>query len=132
MSAGNPGIRRSDPVVAVDHHVENRTPWGYMQWMCNGTLFADAQQTFGYVEINPGQKNPRHLHPNSDEVLYLLEGELEHSLGDALHHLEAGMAIHIPQGVPHDAMNRGASVARMLVAYPTADRQVVMCEEGQE
>jgi uncharacterized cupin superfamily protein len=132
MSAGNPGMRRTDPVVMVDHSPENLMPWGYMQWLCGGALFADAQQTFGYVEINPGRKNPRHLHPNSDEVLYLLQGELDHSLGDAVHHLEAGMSIHIPQGVAHDALNRGAVVARMLVAYPTADRQVVMCEEGQE
>ncbi len=132
MSAGNPGIRRTNPVVAVDHDAANRTPWGYIQWMCSGTLFADAQQTFGYVEIEPGRKNPRHLHPNSDEVLYLLQGELDHSLGAAAHHLEAGMSIHIPQGVPHDAVNRGDCLARMIVAYPTADRQVVMCEEGQE
>src|SRR4051812_47358797 len=131
MSARNPGIRRTDPVVTVDHNPENRNPWGYMQWLCSGTLFGDAQQTFGYVELDPGRKNPRHFHPNSDEVLYLLQGELDHSLGDAVHHLEAGMSIHIPQAVPHDAINRGASVAKMLVAYPTADRQVVLCEEGQ-
>jgi quercetin dioxygenase-like cupin family protein len=132
MSAGNPGGPRIDPVVPVDHGPKNRMPWGYMQWLCSGTLFADAQQTFGYVEIDPGRKNPRHLHPNSDEVLYLLEGELDHSLGDAVYHLEAGMSIHIPMSVAHDAVNRGTGVARMLVAYPTADRQVVMCEEGQD
>jgi len=132
MSAGNLGTRQTDPVIAVDHGPDNQTPWGYMQWLCSGTLFADAQQTFGYVEINPGEKNPRHLHPNSDEVLYLLQGELDHSLGEAIHHLTAGMSIHIPEGVAHDAMNRGITVAKMLVAYPTADRQVVMCEAGQE
>jgi quercetin dioxygenase-like cupin family protein len=85
-----------------------------------------------YVQIEPGRKNPRHHHPNSDEVLYLLEGELEHSLGNEVHHLEPGMAIHIPQGVDHDAYNGGRVTARMLVAYPTSDRRVVMREEGQE
>ena len=132
MSAGNSGTPRIDPVVAVDHGPENRMPWGYMQWLCSGMLFADAQQTFGYVEIDPGRKNPRHLHPNSDEVLYLLQGELDHSLGDAVYHLKAGMSIHIPMGVAHDALNRGDDVASMIVAYPTADRQVVMCEVGRE
>ncbi len=132
MSAGNLGTRQAGPVIAVDHDPDNRMPWGYMQWLCSGTLFADAQQTFGYVEINPGEKNPRHLHPNSDEVLYLLQGELDHSLGTAVHHLTPGMSIHIPEGIEHDALNRGTTVAKMLVAYPTADRKVVMCEAGQE
>ncbi len=132
MSVGNLGARRTEPVVAVTHDPANAMPWGHMQWLCNGAMFADAQQTFGYVEINAGEKNPKHLHPNSDEVLYLLEGELDHSIGDESHHLTAGMAIHIPQGIPHDAANHGTTVARMIVAYPTTDRQVVMCEDGQE
>lgn len=132
MSAGNLGTRQTTPVVPVERSAENEVPWGYMQWLCNGTLFTDAQQTFGYVEINPGVKNPRHYHPNSDEVLYLLEGELDHSLGDEVFHLTAGSAIHIPEGIEHDALNPGSTIARMLVAYPTADRQVVMCEAGVE
>lgn len=132
MSVGNRGTRQTGPTVVVNGASENRMPWGYMQWLCSGTLFADAQQTVGYVEIAPGAKNPKHLHSNSDEVLYLLEGELDHSLGDTVHHLTPGMAIHIPQDVPHDAHNPGATVARMIVTYPTADRQVVMCEAGQE
>jgi len=132
MSVGNLGARQTEPTVTMNHAPENRTPWGYMQWLCSGTLFADAQQTVGYVEINPGEKNPRHLHPNSDEVLYLLGGELDHSLGNEIVHLTAGMSIHIPQGVPHDAHNRGEGIARMIVSYPAADRQVVMLEAGQE
>jgi uncharacterized cupin superfamily protein len=132
MSAGNLGVRQSTPVMMVERTAENELPWGYMQWLCNGALFEDAQQTFGYVEINPGEKNTRHLHPNSDEMLYLLQGELDHSVGAEIYHLTSGMAIHIPEGVAHDAINTGTTVARMLVAYPTADRQVVLCEEGKE
>lgn len=132
MSLGNLGTRQTEPTVTVSHAAENRTPWGYMQWLCSGVLFGDAQQTVGYVEINPGEKNPRHVHPNSDEVLYLLEGELDHSLGEEIVHVTPGMAIHIPQGVGHDAFNPGQQVARMIVTYPTPDRQVTMLEAGQE
>lgn len=106
--------------------------WGSIQWLCDGQRYADAQQTFGYVQILPGAKNPKHLHPNSDEVLYLLEGELDHSLGEAVYRLTPGTSIHIPQGVAHDARNTGMVTARMIVAYPTAERQVVMMEAGEE
>ncbi len=112
-----------------------RFPWGSIVWLCSGERLADAETTFGYVEIRSGMKNPRHLHPNSDEVLYLIEGELDHSLGDTVHHLTPGMAIHIPRGVEHDAVNTSDRTARMVVSYPTPDRQVVFSDDemaGQE
>lgn len=119
-------------VRGVDERLAERFDWGSIQWLCSGQLFADAQQTCGYVQIAPGRKNPRHYHPNSDEVLFLLEGELDHSLGDAVHHLVPGMAIHIPQGVEHDAANRGDRIARMVVTYPTSDRRAIVLEAGRE
>lgn len=100
--------------------------------MVTGQQHADGEITFGYVQIEPGQKNPRHYHPNSSEVLFLIEGELDHSLGDENFHLTAGMSIFIPIGVEHDARNNGGITARMVVAYPTGDRQAVMLEAGQD
>lgn len=119
-------------VGAVNDDAADHFPWGSIQWLCSGLLYGDAQQTFGYVSILPGNKNPQHHHPNSDEMLLLLEGELIHSLDDEDFHLRPGMAIHITQGVRHDARNVGTVTARMVVAYPTSDRQVVMHEAGQE
>jgi quercetin dioxygenase-like cupin family protein len=116
----------------VDNQRANHFDWGNIQWLVSGDLMNNAQITFGYVEIKPGQKNPKHYHPNSDEVLYLLEGELNHSLGDETVALKAGMAIFIPQAVAHDAFNPGKTTARMVVAYPTGDRQMVALEEGQD
>jgi quercetin dioxygenase-like cupin family protein len=119
-------------VAAVDGQVALRYEWGTIQWLCSGERLPDARMTFGYVEIAAGAKNPRHYHPNSDEVLYVIEGELDHSLGDVVYHLTPGMAIHIPQGVVHDARNTAAGVARVVIAYSTGDRQVVMLEGGHE
>jgi quercetin dioxygenase-like cupin family protein len=143
MNAGDgttgsePRLNETAPAQAprvkdVDDGEAHQFDWGSIQWLCNGELYDDTQQTFGYVQIEPGRKNPRHHHPNSDEVLFLLEGELAHSLGDEVYQLGPGMSIHIPQGVDHDAYNGGQVTARMLVAYPTSDRRVVMREEGQE
>lgn len=119
-------------VSRVDIDLAQVFDWGSIQWLCSGDLFPDAQQTFGHVRILPGHKNPQHYHPNSDEMLLLLEGQLDHTLGDETFHLTPGMSIHIPQGVLHDAFNHGDSTALMIVAYPTSDRRVVMNEEGQE
>ncbi len=123
---------RLKPTMQVDGQLAAQHDWGSIQWLSSGELFSGANITFGYVEIGPGQKNPRHYHPNSDEVLFLLEGELDHSLNDEVVHLDAGSAIFIAQNVPHDAVNPLDRTARMVVAYPTGDRQIVMLEEGQD
>jgi quercetin dioxygenase-like cupin family protein len=105
-------------------------PWGRLSWLCTGERIPDARQTFGVAEILPGCKNPRHYHPNCDEVLYLLEGEIDHTLGDEVHRLTAGAMLHIPANVRHDARNVGAVPARMVIAYDAPDRQAVFLEEG--
>lgn len=117
---------------AVDAAAANLFGWGSIQWLCNGDVAPNGNLTFGYVQIEPGHKNPRHLHPNSSEVLFLIEGELDHSIGDEVFHLTAGMSIFIPIGVAHDARNQGTVTARMVVAYPTEDRQAVMLEAGRD
>lgn len=126
---------QGDRVANVDSDQANQFKWGSIQWLCNSELWSDAEQTFGFVQINAGSNNPAHFHPNSDEVLYLLEGELDHSLGDEIYHLIPGMSIHIPRGVPHNAVNTSSQTARMVVAYPTSDRQAIFMDErdiGQE
>ncbi len=131
MPTSNPEIQ-PQLVASVDSGQANQFNWGSIQWLFSGGRIDGAQITFGYVEIESGQKNPRHYHPNSEEVLYLLEGELNHSLDSEVVYLKAGDAIFIGQNVRHDAFNPGAVTARMVVAYPTGDRQAVMLEEGRD
>lgn len=119
-------VNGTDRAAAIDFG------WGTIQWLVNGEQIPDSALTVGLVEIKPLTKNTRHYHPNCDEVLFLLDGELEHSVDDQRHHLQPGSAIHIPAGARHDARNLSRSVARMLVAYSSGDRQTVLCENGQE
>ena len=119
-------VHRKDPSGAT------RMPWGSIQWLLNRELAPDANLTFGYVEIEPGAKNPRMRHPNCDEVLFLLEGELDHSLEGEVFHLRPGDAIHIPRGAAHDAVNRGAVTARLVVAYDTGERQIEILDDGRD
>ena len=51
----------------------------------------------GYVKGGP----PLHIHPNQDEVFYILEGEHLFQLGEERFHLTAGDTIFIPRGTPH-------------------------------
>ncbi len=95
--------------------------WGRLVWLANQDL-AGIGATVGYVEIAPGTGNPLHRHSNCSEVLHLIEGELEHAVGDEWIDLAAGDVLVVPPGMDHGARNPGLSVARMVVVYDSGDR----------
>ncbi|UYO00219.1 MAG: cupin domain-containing protein [Devosia sp.] len=117
---------------AVGSGLAHDFAWGKIEWLVSDSLNQNAALTLGHVEIKQGAKNPLHLHPNCDEVLYLLEGELEHSVDGETVRLTPGSAIFIPANAKHDALNVGQQTAKMIVAYSSGDRQTIMLEEGEE
>lgn len=103
--------------------------WGAIRWLCSSEIDADAEMTFGIVFINPGEANPRHMHPNCEEIIYLLSGKCDHQLGDEWHALEAGMMLRIPRGVDHCARNTGWEAVRMIITYSSPDRETIFYDE---
>jgi quercetin dioxygenase-like cupin family protein len=96
--------------------------WGSLHWLANAEIGNAAGLTLGRVVIRRGQSNPRHCHPTCEEVLYLLSGRLEHTLGDATFTLNPGDTLSIPAGVFHNAASTGEEDAEMIVAYSSAHR----------
>lgn len=79
--------------------------------------------TFGRVTLRAGGGSPRHRHPNCDEILHVISGRLEHTLGDDRFVMEAGDTISIPTGVWHGATVLGESDADLVICFSSADRQ---------
>ena len=100
-------------------------PWGSITWLHSGAFSGSEELTLGEVIIRAGKANPMHTHANCEEVLYLLEGELEHTCGDERsYHLTPGSSICIQRGLPHNAKCVSESDARMVVAYSSAYREM--------
>lgn len=122
-------VARSDAAAGIVARwaagAPNRFDWGKITWLFSGQITPDARQTVGYVVIEAGKKNPLHAHPNAEEVLYLIAGELDHSLDGALYRLGPGDAIRVPAGAKHDARAIGPADATMIVCYSTPLRQIV-------
>ena len=106
-------------------------PWGAIKWLCNDEIDSEAEMTFGLVFLNVGESNPLHLHPNCEELLYILSGECSHRLGDDTFEMRAGSMIRIPRGVKHNAVNTGWQPVTMIVCYSAADRQTVFYDENE-
>ena len=97
--------------------------WGRIAWLASRGLGNSETMTFGRVTIRAGHANPRHRHPNCDEVLHLLSGRLEHTLGDERFEMGPGDTVSIPTGVFHNARALGDEDAVMVIAFSSADRE---------
>jgi quercetin dioxygenase-like cupin family protein len=112
----------------------DRTPdvsdFGELCWHVNATLVPGTNMTLGEVTIDAGFANPLHRHDNCEELLYLIEGTLEHRIGDEWFTMGPGDVIRVPVGVPHQGRNAGDGPARMVVAYDSGDRHFEVVDEA--
>ena len=102
--------------------------WGTLKWLCSSTLLPGAEQTVGLCQINPGQRNPLHYHPNCEEVLYMLSGTGKHSLDGEVVEVRPGSTIRIPAGVKHNLENTGASEISCLISFSSGNRETIFLE----
>lgn len=101
-------------------------PWGELRWLMGEKIQPDAAQTMGAVRINPGQRNPMHLHPNCEELLYVIAGRCEHVLGDETIIMNPGDLIRVPKNVPHYAQCVGDEPMHAIIVFSNGHRQTQM------
>jgi mannose-6-phosphate isomerase-like protein (cupin superfamily) len=56
-----------------------------------------------------------HYHREVEEIFYVTSGTLTLRLGSNIEHLEAGCAVHIPAGTPHQGQNRSSEPVKFVV-----------------
>ena len=116
----------SDALLRAQEAPRIDEDWGSLSWVANSQIGNVANLALGRVVIKQGQANPRHCHPDCEEVLYLLSGRIEHTLGEAIFTLEAGDTFAIPAGIFHNGTNIGDADADMIVAYSSGERGFVL------
>jgi quercetin dioxygenase-like cupin family protein len=67
-----------------------------------------------------GTETTFHLHRDSDEVAYVLAGEITFKIGDEVTVGGPGTCAFLPRGVPHAWKNPGAETGRVLFLYTLA------------
>src|SRR5881409_2737969 len=80
--------------------------------------------------VPPGTKSTFHLHHDSDEVAYVLSGEVTFTIGDEVTVGGPGACAFMPRGVPHAWKSTGAETGRVLFLYTPA-RAGGLIEEKQ-
>jgi quercetin dioxygenase-like cupin family protein len=121
----------TDPTAVVidsDQLPDETFEWGTLKWLCNAQLSPGAEQTLGLCHIWAGQTNPRHYHPNCEEVLVMLAGSGQHSFDDEMLELRRGSVIRIPAGVRHNLSNTGSETLVCLISFSSGVRETVFVE----
>src|SRR5262249_17738238 len=69
---------------------------------------------------------PRHIHPNTEEAMIILEGTLDVVLGDQRMTVGPGHVVLAPAGMVHGFLNRTPEPARLLFIFPTQQVERVL------
>ena len=90
---------------------------------------ADGAERIMTVEATflPGKSHAFHRHPNQEEVIYVLEGEVEQWVEDERRLLRAGDAVIIPAAVVHASYNVSDAPVRIIAVLSPC-----VGEEGYE
>lgn len=113
-------------IVMAEAAVIEVFEWGKLTWNANSILGASNKMTFGQCCIYPGLENPRHYHPNCEEILHVVSGHILHSLDSEAFEMKTGDTVVIPPHTIHNAKNLSASdQALLIIAFSSAQRETV-------
>ena len=116
-AAAIPGATLPAPIIRATDEGERRWfygggvhTWKARQAETNGAflLFEDT--------MDGGKATPLHTHPDSDESMYILEGEIIMHMDGREHRIRTGGLAVDPRGVPH-AFLAVSTVVRMLCLH---------------
>ncbi len=99
----------------------------------NRAVLADARQGalslyVAQLTISAGASVTTHIHPDTEEAMVIVEGNLEAIVGDEVVNLGPGDTVLAPAGVKHGFVNRSGATATLLAAFPKTQFERVTVE----
>src|SRR5438132_11966248 len=110
--------------------VSSNTPGRSYALKRSGEATGDSIMLFEET-VPAGTKSTFHLHRDSDEVAYVLSGEITFMIGDEVTVGGAGTCAFMPRGIPHAWKSTGAETGRVLFLYSLAGAGGLIEEQQQ-
>jgi quercetin dioxygenase-like cupin family protein len=89
--------------------------WGELGWISRPASTGAEAITVIEVTLNAGQGHNFHKHPDQEEVIYVMAGQIEQWLERDNQLLKPGDSIFIPADVVHASFNTGREPAKLMV-----------------
>lgn len=87
--------------------------WGDLGWMSNPAVGA-SKLTVLEVILKSGAGHNFHKHPDQEEAIYVIDGQVEQWLEQKKQVLKTGDAVVIPADTVHASFNVGTGPAKLL------------------
>ncbi|MBX3580221.1 MAG: cupin domain-containing protein [Rhizobiaceae bacterium] len=95
----------------------DQAPWGQSRWLSHPASTGARQVAALDADLAPGQGHSFHKHPDQEEVLCVIDGEIEQWIDREKRILRAGDGMFIAPGTVHATFNAGGKAARLLVIF---------------
>ena len=91
-----------------------RLDWGVMGWLSRPSSTGAKQLVVIEVDLMPGFGHNFHRHPDQEEVIYVIDGQVEQWLEQDSQVLTNGDSLFIAAGVVHASFNVSDKPAKLL------------------
>ena len=95
--------------------------WGKLGWISRPANTGSANLTVLDVVFKAGGGHAFHKHPNQEEVITVISGEIEQWLEDEMQILRPGDSIYIDADVVHASFNMSEEPAKLIVVLGPSD-----------
>ncbi|MCL4858091.1 MAG: cupin domain-containing protein [Caldilineaceae bacterium] len=108
--------------------------WGSLGWVSRPATTGARELVVIEVNLAQGHGHNFHKHPDQEEVIYVIAGQVEQWLEEEKQLLGPGDSIFIPKGVVHASFNTSAQPAKLLaiLAPCVTDAGYVSVEVGDQ
>lgn len=97
---------------------------------------AGEQVFLGHVTYAPGTRVPRHVHPEAEQAMWIVEGSLTMTIADETRELGPGDVAVVNRGVVHELVSEtGVTFVEAMAPVPRdhipdPERDLVLGEQG--
>ena len=91
--------------------------WGTMKILSGPGVTGAQRFSAGIAKIEPGHHHPVHSHSDVEEIIYVISGSGEQSVGPASRCVNPGDLVYVPPGAEHGTQNVGGETLVLLVVY---------------
>jgi quercetin dioxygenase-like cupin family protein len=120
-----PPMTRKKPLrfVTSQNAINESVPWCINEWLCKPELVEAKQLQICRCQLQSGKGHDFHVHPELEEVIYVIDGELEQWVEREKHVLLPGELAHIPAGIVHASFNESAQSCTFLAILSPGSQQ---------
>ena len=100
--------------ITKEQVLREKPEWGALGWVSSPHTTNAKDLVVIEVSLAPGNGHNFHHHPNQEEVIYVIEGEVEQWIGQESKMLTAGDVVFIPPAMVHATFNVSSQHAKLL------------------